>query len=157
MKLSFRKGLSFGFTSGVITTLGMIVGVDASTNSQLAVIAGIFAIAIADSFSDAFGIHVSEEAEDKHSKREIWESTLATLVTKFLIACSFIIPVLLLELNLAVILNVVWGMFLITAFNIFLARKMKTKPCKMVLEHLGLAVVVILVTYAVGIWIGTIV
>ena len=155
MKLSLKKGLSFGLTSGVITTLGMIVGIDASTNSQLAVIAGIAAIAVADSFSDAFGIHVSEESEDKHSKKEIWESTLATLISKFLIASSFIIPLLLFDLNSAVLINIVWGMLLIVVFNFFMARDLKEKPYKIILEHLGIAIVVVVITYLVGNWIGT--
>jgi VIT1/CCC1 family predicted Fe2+/Mn2+ transporter len=157
MKLSLKKGLSFGLTSGVITTLGMIVGIDASTNSQLAVIAGIAAIAVADSFSDAFGIHVSEESENKHSKKEIWDSTIATFVSKFLVASTFIIPVLLLELNLAVLVNVIWGMLLIVVFNFFMARDLKEKPYKIILEHLAIAVVVVTITYVVGNWIGNII
>lgn len=157
MKLSMKKGLSFGLTSGVITTLGMIVGIDASTNSQLAVVAGIAAIAVADSFSDAFGIHVSEESENQHSKKEIWESTISTLFSKFLIASTFIIPVLLLELNLAVVTNIIWGMLLIVVFNFFMARDLKKRPYKIILEHLGIAVVVIIVTYFVGNWIGTLI
>lgn len=66
MKRSIKKGLGFGLTSGVITTLGMMVGLNASTKSELAVIGGIIAIAIADAFSDAAGIHVAEEAENRH-------------------------------------------------------------------------------------------
>ena len=50
MKRSIRKGLGFGLNSGVITTLGMMVGLSASTQSRIAVIGGIIAIAIADAF-----------------------------------------------------------------------------------------------------------
>ncbi|MEM4263494.1 MAG: hypothetical protein QW666_01185, partial [Candidatus Woesearchaeota archaeon] len=61
MKIQYRKGFGFGLTSGVITTLGLIVGLDASTQSRFAVLAGIFAIAISDACSDALGMHISEE------------------------------------------------------------------------------------------------
>jgi len=54
MKRSFRIGFSFGLTSGIITTLGLMVGLYSSTNSQLVVIGGILTIAIADSLSDCF-------------------------------------------------------------------------------------------------------
>jgi vacuolar iron transporter family protein len=54
-------GLSFGLTSGVITTLGLIVGLHAGTHSRAAVLGGIFTIAIADSLFDALGIHLAEE------------------------------------------------------------------------------------------------
>jgi len=77
LKRSIKKGLSFGLTSGVITTLGMMVGLNASTGSRIAIIGGIMAIAVADAFSDAVGIHIAEESENRHSEREIWESTTA--------------------------------------------------------------------------------
>ena len=78
MRHSIQVGFSFGLTSGIITTLGIIVGLNSGTHSQLAVIGGILTIAIADSLSDAMGIHISEEAENKHSSKEVWESTFAT-------------------------------------------------------------------------------
>ena len=36
MKASIKKGFGFGLTSGVITTLGMMVGLNASTGSKIA-------------------------------------------------------------------------------------------------------------------------
>jgi len=59
IKHSLKTGFSFGLTSGIITTLGLIVGLNSSTRSKLVVLGGILIIAIADAFSDAFGIHVS--------------------------------------------------------------------------------------------------
>ena len=73
MKKSIKKGFSFGLTSGIITTLGLIVGLYSITESKLAVIGGILVIAIADAFSDAMGIHVSEESDIRNSKREVWQ------------------------------------------------------------------------------------
>ncbi len=71
MKHSFKVGFSFGLTSGIITTLGLMIGLYSGTNSQLVVIGGILTIAIADSMSDALGIHISEESENTHSSKEI--------------------------------------------------------------------------------------
>jgi len=59
--------MSFGLTSGIITTLGLIVGLHSGTHSKLAVIGGILTIAMADALSDALGIHVSEESEATQS------------------------------------------------------------------------------------------
>jgi hypothetical protein len=56
MKIQVRKGVSFGLTSGVITTLGLIVGLHSGTHSKIAVISGIPTIAIADAMSDALGM-----------------------------------------------------------------------------------------------------
>ncbi|MCW1309363.1 MAG: hypothetical protein QXP04_01585, partial [Candidatus Nanoarchaeia archaeon] len=73
---STKKGFSFGLVSGIITTLGLIVGLHSGTHSKLAVLGGIMTIAVADAFSDALGVHISEESEIKHSTREIWTSTI---------------------------------------------------------------------------------
>ena len=70
MKPAIKKGFSFGLASGVITTLGLMVGLYASTHSLLAVLGGILVIAVADALSDALGIHISEEAESKKSVKE---------------------------------------------------------------------------------------
>ena len=61
MKNSVRTGVSFGLTSAVITTLGLMVGLHSGTHSKMIVLSGIFTIAIADAFSDGLGIHISKE------------------------------------------------------------------------------------------------
>ena len=60
MKDSLRTGISFGLTSAVITTLGLMVGLHSGTHSKIVVFAGILTIAIADAFSDALGSHDSD-------------------------------------------------------------------------------------------------
>jgi hypothetical protein len=42
---SLRTGLSFGLTSGIITTLGLMVGLHAFSGSKLVVVGGILTIA----------------------------------------------------------------------------------------------------------------
>ena len=83
MRLSIKKGMGFGITSGIITTLGLMVGLYSSTNSKFVVLGGILTIAIADAFSDALGIHISEESVYKGKYSKVWESTFATLFFKF--------------------------------------------------------------------------
>jgi hypothetical protein len=109
MKPSFKTGLSFGLTSGVITTLGLMVGLHSGTHSRTVVIGGILTIAIADAMSDALGMHIAEESKNSGSTSEIWESTIATFVAKLVIALTFAVPVLMLPLPTAIMVNVVWG------------------------------------------------
>jgi len=92
MKDSLRTGITFGLTSAVITTLGLMVGLHSGTHSRVVVLGGILTIAIADAFSDALGIHVSEESQNVHTVRQIWGATAATFLTKFLFAITFAIP-----------------------------------------------------------------
>ena len=143
-------GFSFGLTSGIITTLGLMVGLQAGTNSKLAVIGGILTIAIADAFSDALGIHVSEESENKHTSFEIWVATLATFISKFLIALTFAVPVLLFELGTAVIVSIIWGLTMLSIFSYKMAKDQGKKTFKVVTEHFAIVVIVILITHYVG-------
>ena len=157
MSQSVKKGLSFGLTSGVITTLGMIVGVNASTSSRLAVIAAIVAIAIADAFSDAVAMHVSEESEGVHSRKDVWEATVATFLTKFFFAMTFVIPIWFLAIDIAVLVDIIWGFLIIIAFNILLARSQEEGVLRVVLEHLAIAIIVVLITFFVGSFLSTII
>ena len=155
MKISIKKGFGFGLTSGIITTLGLIVGLNAGTHSRMVVLGGILSIAIADALSDALGIHISEESTKKQSKKT-WESTFSTFFFKLIFALTFVIPVLLLELNLAVIVSIIWGFFLLTAFSFHIAKKNKDKPSKVITEHLIIATIVIIATHFIGQWISKI-
>ncbi|MBN1258551.1 hypothetical protein JXA05_02230 [Candidatus Peregrinibacteria bacterium] len=155
MKLSYLKGVSFGLTSGVITTLGMMVGLQAGTHSKLAVLGGILTIAVADAFSDALGIHISEESENQHTVREIWESTAATWCAKFFFAITFIVPVLLVNnLANAVWIAIAWGMLVLGAISYWMARDQKEPAWHVMGEHMGIAFVVIFLTHFVGEWIS---
>ncbi len=151
---SLRTGLSFGLTSGVITTLGLMVGLNSGTNSKLAVVGGILIIAIADSLSDALGIHVSEEAENTHTHKEIWESTIATFLAKFFSALIFIIPVLLFELTIAIIVSGVWGFLVVGFLSYKIGKFQKTSIWKVISEHLLILTAVIIITHYLGDWVA---
>lgn len=155
MRHSFKVGFSFGLISGIITTLGLIVGLHSSTHSRIFIIGGILVIAIADALSDAMGIHISEETENKHSDSEVWESTLSTFLSKFIFALTFLVPVLVFPLTKAIIICIIWGLFLITIFSIYLARSQGRRMVHIVVEHLVLAIVVIILTHFVGDWVAT--
>lgn len=155
MRHSIKIGFSFGLTSGVITTLGLIVGLHSSTHSKLVVISGVLIIAIADAFSDALGIHISEESENKHTEKEIWVSTLSTFFTKFIFALTFVIPVILFSLSTAIIISVIWGLFIISIFSFKIASEQKKNPLIVVLEHLIISIIVIVITHYIGDWVNT--
>ena len=151
---SLKVGLSFGLTSGVITTLGLMTGLYASTHSKPVVIGGILTIAIADACSDALGIHISEESENVHTHKEVWVATLSTFVSKFLCALSFVVPCLFLPIETAAIVSMVWGGLVLGVFSYYIGVQQKSNPLKIVAEHLFLAAAVIVITYFVGNWIG---
>lgn len=150
LRHSIKTGLSFGSTSAVITTLGLMVGLHSGTHSKLVVLGGILTIAIADAFSDALGIHISEEAENKHTEKEIWESTIATFFFKFIFALTFAVPVFLFELTTAIFVSIGWGLSLLAIISYRIAKAQKAKIWKVIPEHLLIAVAVIIITHYVG-------
>jgi VIT1/CCC1 family predicted Fe2+/Mn2+ transporter len=150
MNDTIRAGITFGLTSAVITTLGLMVGLHSGTHSKLVVLGGVITIAIADAFSDALGIHVSVESENVHTTRQIWGATIATFLTKFLFALTFIVPVLLLPLSLAIIVSLIWGLVILTVLSYVMAKSQGEAPWKIVGEHVLIAVVVIAITHWVG-------
>lgn len=153
---SIRKGFGFGLTSGIITTLGLIVGLNSGTHSKKVVLGGILLIAIADSLSDALGIHISEESEGKeNTQKNIWRSTFSTVLFKFLFALTFAIPILLFSLQTAIIISIIWGLFLLSTFSCYIAKKRKESCLNAIFEHCLIAILVIIATYFIGNWIST--
>jgi len=149
-----RTGLFFGATSGVITTIGLIVGLNSGTNSITAVLGGILVIAVADAMSDALGIHLAEEADPNTDHGHVWSATIMTFITKFVFSISFAVPLLLLPLTTAVIVSVAWGMLVIIVLSYFLARSQDESPLAIVGEHLGIAILVVVLSHYIGVWVA---
>lgn len=85
------------------------------------VIGGIITIAIADAISDAMGIHLSEESKtDDH--KAVRFATLFTFLFKFFSALTFLIPVIFLPLNTALLVSIAWGLFLLSFLSWKIAK-----------------------------------
>ncbi len=150
MKETLLKGMGFGLTSGVITTLGIIVGLHAGTHSKLAVLAGMVVLAIADALSDAIGIHISEEAEGEHTTKEIWEATLFTFSSKFACTLTFVPPFVFLEISTAILASVVWGLLLIVTVSFYTAKLQNRNIPRTIAEHLIVTILVVFFAHLLG-------
>lgn len=150
MRETLLKGLGFGLTSGVITTLGIIVGLHAGTHSKLAVLAGMVVLSIADAMSDAIGIHISEEAEGEHAAKEIWEATFFTFSSKFAFTLTFVPLIIFLEISSAILASVVWGLFLIVIVSFYTAKLQKRNVHRAITEHLLVTILVIVFAHYLG-------
>lgn len=155
MRTSLKIGFSFGLTSGVITTLGLMVGLHAGTHSKSVVLGGLLTIAVADAMSDALGIHIAEESKNHGNTNEIWESTLATFAAKFLIAATFAVPVLFMPLDLAVTASLLWGLSLLAVLSYALAHAQRVPAWKVIGEHVVIGLCVVAITHYLGGWVRT--
>ena len=155
MRNSIKTGLSFGLTSGVITTLGLLVGLAAGTDSRMVVLGAIFTIALADSLSDAMGIHISEESREHQTRTAIWEATIVTFVAKALVSLSFIPAVLLLPLDQAIMVSILWGLLLVSVLSFWVAVLNHASPIRAIGEHVFITLTVVLATRQLGLWVGS--
>lgn len=150
MKVSLKKGLSYGTTSGVITSLGLLIGLFSSNSSSGVILAGLFTIAFADALSDGLGIHISEESEGRFSKKEIWEATVSTVVAKMALGLSFVLPIIFLPLFPAIITDISWGLIVLISLSYIIAKQNKEKVSSVLTEHVGLAIFVVIGSFAIG-------
>ena len=132
----------------------MIVGLESGTNSKIAVLGGILTIAVADAFSDAFGIHISEESENVHTEKEIWAATISTFLAKLIFALTFVIPVIYFDLQKAIIISIIWGLFVMGVISLWIAYEQKKSAWKIIGEHWLITFVVIISTHYLGKWIA---
>jgi VIT1/CCC1 family predicted Fe2+/Mn2+ transporter len=146
-------GIGFGLTSGVITTVGLMVGLHAGTHSRIAVVGGILTVAVADALSDALGIHLAEEARAAAMTRHVWEATVSTFLAKLITASTFAIPVLLLELRTSILVSIFWGLLVLVALTTVLARQQGLAPWRAISEHVLVAAGVVTASYYVGHWV----
>ena len=156
---SIKVGINFWITSGIITTLGLMVGLLSGTDSKLAVIGGVLTLAIADSMSDALGIRVSQEGSGVKNPRQIRESTIATFLAKFLFALTFMIPILLIpNLTWGVAVNAIRGLLALGYLSYTIAQSQHRPSGKVIRDHILMAIIVIIITYTTGFfihkWIG---
>jgi VIT1/CCC1 family predicted Fe2+/Mn2+ transporter len=95
---------------------------------------------------------MSQEYEDHRTTKEIWESTLATFLSKFFFALTFLVPIFLFpnSLGTAITVSAIWGLLALGILSFVIAKYKKEKPWKAILEHLIIALLVIIITHYAG-------
>jgi len=142
--------LVFGISSATLTTLGILVGLDAATSSEIAVIGGIASVAVADSLSDSLSMYASKKSERGSSQKNAIKSAFATFLGKFIFSLTFMIPILLFSLKKAVFIDLLWGLILLVLVNIQIAYFKEENITKEVMLNLLIAAVVIILSSLTG-------
>lgn len=143
---------SFGATSAIITCLAFIIGLSKSPNPTLGIIGSLLVIAIADNISDSLGIHIYQESDQKKSDF-VRISTILNFLTRFFVIMVFIAFVLWLPLILAIICSIVWGLSLLIVLSYFIAKVQQKNPVRAIIEHVAIAIIVILISNFLSEWI----
>lgn len=143
---------SFGITSAIVTSLAFIVSLSESINSRFAIIISLLVFAVADNISDALGLHIFQESDLKKSK-VVNVSTFSNFFTRLLVVMVFVSLVAFLPINYAVVVSIIFGVSLLSVLSYFIAEEQKTNPYRSILEHLAIAVLVIVASYFLREWI----
>ena len=144
--------LSYGGTAAIVTGMGLIVGFDRATASKATLVGSLLLIAVADNLADSLAIHAYQESE-RLAAKQAFRSTVTNFLTRFLVTASFVILVLALPLGSLTPVVLAWGMVLLGTLTYFVARHRGVAPFREVAKHLAVAMVVILVSRAIGAWI----
>jgi len=140
----------FGITSGILTTSGLLVGVTFGTQSRLAVIVAIATIAIADSFSDAFGMYMSKTSERGVSGGEAIRYACGTLIGKFIFPMLFILPIFLFPLEIGVVIDLVFGALGLIVLSVEQSIVAREAVLPATMRNLCLAVIIVILSLCVG-------
>ncbi len=148
--------LTFGISSAVFTTLGIITSLSFATTSKTAVIGGIISIAVADSMSDSFGMYTAKRAERGTSQAAALKGALATLWGKSIFTLSFLIPFLSFVAPLSIYASIGWGVLIIILVNIQIAFIKEESILKNVITNIAIMALIISLSYVVGKIVATI-
>jgi vacuolar iron transporter family protein len=148
---------AFGIASAVLTTLGIIVGINSATASRLAIIGGIVAVAVADSLSDAVGMYSQKVSERGTTPPLAFRCALNTFLGKIIFTLTFIIPFLLLPPQPAILTSILWGMLLMVFVSVQIAFVQEQKIGKIVTQNISIALLVIIVSYLAGYLVATVI
>jgi VIT1/CCC1 family predicted Fe2+/Mn2+ transporter len=143
---------SFGSAAAIVTSVALIVGLDAATAARAAILSGLLIVAMADNLTDSLSIHIYQESE-RLPRREAFIATVTNFVVRLVVSLSFVLLVLWLPLRVAVVAAVGWGLLLLVGLTWLVARERGAPVHVEVAKHLALALVVIGASKMVGAWI----
>ena len=137
---------SFGGTSGIITNLAIIIGLDTLANAKISIIGSLLVVALADNISDTLGIHIYQESEGL-SRKAVWISSFTNFLARFLVSLGFIFIIFLLPIKIAVITSIIYGFLVLSTVSYLISKRKKVSPWQPVIEHIMIALIVIFLSH----------
>lgn len=149
-KASLRLSLvSFGATSAIVTSVGLIVGFGLAEVPKTAIITSLLIVGLADNLTDTLSIHIFQESE-LLEQRTALRATISNFLVRAFIAGTFTALVALLPGSMASLSCLAWGTALLILLTYFVARNRNTRIGSELLKHLALAAFVILASGLIG-------
>jgi VIT1/CCC1 family predicted Fe2+/Mn2+ transporter len=142
------RKLSFGGTAALVTSMGLIVGLDASAAPRSTVLGSLLIVALADNLTDALGVHIYQESE-RLPEREALRTTFGNFVTRLCTALTFV-AIVVATPSLAIPLSLIWGFLLLGALSYLIAKERGVSATPEILRHFTVAGVVMVASKLIG-------
>ena len=146
------RRLSFGSTAAIVTSMGLIVGLDAATASTGTLLGSILIAGLADNLTDSLSVHIYQESE-RLPEREAFRTTAINFIARLSVSLTFLLILVTLPRLTAVRISVIWGFFLLSVLSYLIARARAVSALSEIWKHGVVAVGVILISKAIGTWI----
>jgi len=144
---------SFGITSAIVTSLAMMLGLDQTKDPRTSIVGALLLIAIADNVADSLGLHVYRESvPGVRSSPKIY--IVSNFATRLGVMMLFIVLVSELSLTLAIVVSVAVGLTMLAVMSYYIAVHQKVSVGRFMVQHLGIAILVILLSHFIGMLIG---
>jgi len=141
---------SFGGSAAVVTSMALIVGLDAASATRATVVSGLLIVALADNLTDSLSIHLYQEAE-RLEERRAFRATVLNFGVRLLVSLTFVGIVLALPPTAAVVAAAAWGLGLLVALTAVLARGRGVPVAPEVAKHVAAAVLAAALSRFIGV------
>ncbi|HET6374640.1 MAG TPA: hypothetical protein VFF88_01190 [Methylocella sp.] len=146
--LKLRR-LSFGAPAAVITSMALLVGLDAATARKATVAGSLLIAGLADNLTDSLSVHIYQESE-RMPQSLAFRTTAANFFARLVISLSFIVLFLTLPAMVAVYACVLWGFFVLSWLSYLLAKARHVSPLAEIYKHAGVAALALLLSKVIG-------
>lgn len=144
-----RQGLSFGVMDGIITVLGVIMGLFSTADKKI-IILGALAVGVADAFANAAGIHVSQETKKDHSHETVIKETIYCFIATVVVMLSLIWPYLFFAIGTSTIIVFIVSAAWLVSLGNFVAKTSGRSRKRLIAEYILIGVTISAVTYLIG-------
>ena len=153
------QGVAFGTMDGLITILGVVIGIATATGSAGAVIVAGLVAGLANAFGNTFGFYASELAERAehiqerqrlNSMTETRRSTILAFAHSVGSTVVIVAPFAVLGLNSAMILSLIFALLLLFTLGGFVGKFSHASPFKFGVRYVALGLAGAGLSFVVG-------
>ncbi len=152
-------GLTFGLVDGIVTMLGVVIGVAQATGDKRVVIVSGVVAGVANAFGNSIGFYGSELAErgehmvegrEPSSMTEVRRSSLLSLLMSLGATAVLTVPFLAFSQNLAMVVALALGGVLLFSLGSIVGRLWRRHPLRYGLTYFALGIAGAGLSYFVG-------